>query len=97
MNVVTRQELTSRVFRSESGENFISIFLYREKHSQDYCAMYDICGKRSDGKIVNCPYGSPAVKVFLILLFIHLLYIFFFPKDLFSETLFLHLDFYSVI
>ncbi|KOM51724.1 hypothetical protein LR48_Vigan09g038300 [Vigna angularis] len=33
-----------------------------EKHSQDYCAMYDICGKRSDGKVVNCPYGSPALK-----------------------------------
>ncbi|KAK2392749.1 NPC intracellular cholesterol transporter [Trifolium repens] len=33
-----------------------------ERHSEDYCAMYDICGKRSDGKVVNCPYGSPAVK-----------------------------------
>jgi len=27
--------------------------------------MYDICGTRSDGKVVNCPFGSPAVKVFL--------------------------------
>ncbi|KAG5033741.1 hypothetical protein JHK87_008651 [Glycine soja] len=34
-----------------------------ERHSEDYCAMYDICGTRSDGKVVNCPYGSPAVKV----------------------------------
>ncbi|KAH1109328.1 hypothetical protein AAZX31_04G016700 [Glycine max] len=33
-----------------------------ERHSEDYCAMYDICGTRSDGKVVNCPYGSPAVK-----------------------------------
>ncbi|RDX72810.1 Niemann-Pick C1 protein, partial [Mucuna pruriens] len=33
-----------------------------ERHSEDYCAMYDICGSRSDGKVVNCPYGSPAVK-----------------------------------
>lgn len=28
--------------------------------------MYDICGKRSDGKVINCPFGSPAVKVYLI-------------------------------
>ncbi|KAK7311019.1 hypothetical protein RJT34_08869 [Clitoria ternatea] len=33
-----------------------------EKHSEEYCAMYDICGKRSDGKVVNCPFGTPAVK-----------------------------------
>ncbi|XP_039015297.1 LOW QUALITY PROTEIN: NPC intracellular cholesterol transporter 1-like [Hibiscus syriacus] len=24
--------------------------------------MYDICGQRSDGKVLNCPYGSPSVK-----------------------------------
>ncbi|KAB1203536.1 Niemann-Pick C1 protein [Morella rubra] len=24
--------------------------------------MYDICGKRTDGKVLNCPFGSPAVK-----------------------------------
>ncbi|XP_004301979.1 PREDICTED: niemann-Pick C1 protein-like [Fragaria vesca subsp. vesca] len=24
--------------------------------------MYDICGKRSDGKVLNCPFGSPSVK-----------------------------------
>ncbi|KAF8013214.1 hypothetical protein BT93_I1169 [Corymbia citriodora subsp. variegata] len=33
-----------------------------ERHSEDYCAMYDICGERSDGKVLNCPYGSPSVK-----------------------------------
>ncbi|KAL5713817.1 NPC intracellular cholesterol transporter 1 [Ranunculus cassubicifolius] len=32
------------------------------RHSEEYCAMYDICGKRSDGKILNCPFGSPSVK-----------------------------------
>ncbi|KAK9286900.1 hypothetical protein L1049_015307 [Liquidambar formosana] len=32
------------------------------KHSKEYCAMYDICGERSDGKVLNCPYGSPSVK-----------------------------------
>ncbi|OMO54600.1 hypothetical protein COLO4_36400 [Corchorus olitorius] len=35
----------------------------RERHSEGYCAMYDICGTRSDGKVLNCPVGSPAVKV----------------------------------
>lgn len=40
--------------------------LIRERHSKDYCAMYDICGERSDGKVLNCPYGSPAVKVYII-------------------------------
>ncbi|KAI3725546.1 hypothetical protein L1987_65336 [Smallanthus sonchifolius] len=34
----------------------------REKHGENYCAMYDICGARSDGKIVNCPFGSTSVK-----------------------------------
>ncbi|XP_056177183.1 uncharacterized protein LOC115669675 isoform X1 [Syzygium oleosum] len=32
------------------------------RHSEEYCAMYDICGARSDGKVLNCPYGSPSVK-----------------------------------
>ncbi|BBH02663.1 Patched family protein [Prunus dulcis] len=34
----------------------------RERHSEEYCAMYGICGKRSDGKYLNCPFGSPSVK-----------------------------------
>nr|GMD56052.1 Niemann-Pick C1 protein-like [Ipomoea batatas] len=33
-----------------------------QRHSEGYCAMYDICGKRSDGKVLNCPFGSPSVK-----------------------------------
>ncbi|KAK4276452.1 hypothetical protein QN277_014600 [Acacia crassicarpa] len=33
-----------------------------ERHSEEHCAMYDICGQRSDGKVLNCPFGSPAVK-----------------------------------
>ncbi|XP_024031369.1 Niemann-Pick C1 protein [Morus notabilis] len=33
-----------------------------EKHHEEYCAMYDICGERSDGKVLNCPYGSSSVK-----------------------------------
>ncbi|XP_022769376.1 Niemann-Pick C1 protein-like isoform X3 [Durio zibethinus] len=34
----------------------------RQRHAEGYCSMYDICGNRSDGKVLNCPYGSPAVK-----------------------------------
>lgn len=33
------------------------------KQSAGYCAMYDICGARSDGKVLNCPFNIPAVKV----------------------------------
>jgi len=53
--------------------------------------MYDICGTRSDGKVVNCPYGSPAVKVFLMMHFIvhpFALYLFLSKRFFFSETLF---------
>ncbi|KAK9135670.1 hypothetical protein Syun_015000 [Stephania yunnanensis] len=32
------------------------------QHSEEYCAMYDICGKRRDGKKLNCPCGSLSVK-----------------------------------
>uniref|UniRef100_A0A7N0U4X7 SSD domain-containing protein n=1 Tax=Kalanchoe fedtschenkoi TaxID=63787 RepID=A0A7N0U4X7_KALFE len=32
------------------------------KHSKGYCAMYDICGEREDGKVLNCPYGTPSVE-----------------------------------
>ncbi|XP_052202284.1 uncharacterized protein LOC127808022 [Diospyros lotus] len=31
-------------------------------HAEGYCSMYDICGARSDGKMLNCPYGSPSIK-----------------------------------
>lgn len=37
--------------------------LDREKHVEEYCAMYDICGQRIDGKVLNCPYGTPSVEV----------------------------------
>lgn len=50
-------------FRSETVLNFFSPLFFRERHSEEYCAMYDICGARSDGKVLNCPYGSPSVKV----------------------------------
>ncbi|KAF9683241.1 hypothetical protein SADUNF_Sadunf05G0192200 [Salix dunnii] len=43
----------------------------RERHSEEYCAMYGICGAREDGKVLNCPFGSPSVK----------------PDDLFSQKI----------
>ncbi|XP_042511025.1 NPC intracellular cholesterol transporter 1-like isoform X2 [Macadamia integrifolia] len=52
----------------ESGGSSGSPFLLlsnaslSERHSEGYCAMYDICGKRSDGKVLNCPFGTPSVK-----------------------------------
>ncbi|KAM1909294.1 hypothetical protein ACFX13_038070 [Malus domestica] len=33
-----------------------------ERHSEGYCTMYGICGQRSDGKYINCPFGTPSVK-----------------------------------
>nr|KYP62195.1 hypothetical protein KK1_016720 [Cajanus cajan] len=46
-------------------KNYFHFVLCRKRHSEDYCSMSGICGTRSDGKVVNCPYGSPAVKVFI--------------------------------
>ena len=42
------------------------------KQSAGYCAMYDICGARSDGKVLNCPFNIPSVKV-SVFFFFHLL------------------------
>ncbi|KAJ6759974.1 PATCHED FAMILY PROTEIN [Salix purpurea] len=35
---------------------------YGAKHEKEYCAMYDICGSRSDGKVLNCPFPTSSVK-----------------------------------
>ncbi|KAL3503296.1 hypothetical protein ACH5RR_037745 [Cinchona calisaya] len=35
---------------------------FREIRCEGYCAMYDICGAHTDGKVVNCPFASPTVK-----------------------------------
>ncbi|KAL2538045.1 Patched family protein [Forsythia ovata] len=32
-----------------------------QRHSEEYCTMFDICGTRSDGKVLNCPFGSSSV------------------------------------
>jgi len=39
------------------------------KQSAGYCAMYDICGARSDGKVLNCPFNIPSVKVSVFFFF----------------------------
>ncbi|TYI44014.1 hypothetical protein ES332_A01G207800v1 [Gossypium tomentosum] len=48
--------------KTDSGGFSVSYLTSGERHSEEYCAMYDICGQRSDGKVLNCPYGSPSVK-----------------------------------
>ncbi|XWS55186.1 hypothetical protein CRYUN_Cryun10bG0153000 [Craigia yunnanensis] len=48
--------------KTDSGGLSVSYLTSGERHSSEYCAMYDICGQRSDGKVLNCPYGSPSVK-----------------------------------
>lgn len=48
--------------RSDTRILLTSNATQREKHGEEYCAMYDICGARSDGKVLNCPFGSPSVK-----------------------------------
>ncbi|KAK8668376.1 hypothetical protein V6N13_105832 [Hibiscus sabdariffa] len=48
--------------KTDSCGRSVSYPTLEERHSKDYCAMYDICGQRSDGKVLNCPYGSPSVK-----------------------------------
>ncbi|KAG8377268.1 hypothetical protein BUALT_Bualt08G0010500 [Buddleja alternifolia] len=51
-----------------NAERFNTRFLLADnatrghRHAEEYCAMYDICGTRSDGKVLNCPVGSPSVK-----------------------------------
>eukprot|EP00257_Ricinus_communis_P008945 XP_002527152.2 NPC intracellular cholesterol transporter 1 isoform X1 [Ricinus communis] len=47
---------------SLSAEKTVPLVTNGDLHSEEYCAMYDICGERSDGKVLNCPYGTPSVK-----------------------------------
>ncbi|KAJ8762195.1 hypothetical protein K2173_007350 [Erythroxylum novogranatense] len=36
--------------------------IFGQRHSEGYCAMYDICGARDDGKSLTCPYNVPSTK-----------------------------------
>ncbi|CAO2815751.1 unnamed protein product [Amaranthus hypochondriacus] len=47
---------------ADYGSSLFSNSINGRRHSAKYCAMYDICGERSDGKVLNCPYGSPSIK-----------------------------------
>ncbi|CAA6655866.1 unnamed protein product [Spirodela intermedia] len=35
---------------------------YAKIQKEGYCSMYGLCGKRSDGKLLNCPLAVPSVK-----------------------------------
>ncbi|XP_022132021.1 Niemann-Pick C1 protein [Momordica charantia] len=52
---VYAERSNSRLLLSSNGTS-------GEKHSEGYCAMYGICGKRADGKVLNCPTGVPSVQ-----------------------------------
>lgn len=42
----------------------LKLFLVvRQRHSEGYRAMYDICGTLSDGKVLSSPFSSSSVKV----------------------------------
>ncbi|KNA12261.1 hypothetical protein SOVF_127560 [Spinacia oleracea] len=56
---------------ADSGSSSFSDSILRRKHSTEYCSMYDICGERSDGRVLNCPDSSPSKK----------------PDDLFSAKI----------
>ncbi|XP_044511407.1 NPC intracellular cholesterol transporter 1 [Mangifera indica] len=65
MQSIVRAELSdTRMLLTSDGVTGV-------KHAEGYCAMYDICGARSDGKMLNCPNGSLSVK----------------PDDLFSSKI----------
>ncbi|XP_050204981.1 uncharacterized protein LOC126655019 [Mercurialis annua] len=54
-NIVQAEELDTRLLLTSNAISGV-------RHAEGYCAMYDICGARADGKILNCPRGSPSVK-----------------------------------
>lgn len=57
--------LVASIAKTESSDTRILLTSNRtigRRHSTKYCAMYGICGARSDGKVVNCPFESPSVK-----------------------------------
>lgn len=56
---------------ADSGSSMFADSILGRRHSAEYCAMYDICGERSDGKVLNCPDSSPSKK----------------PDDLFSAKI----------
>ncbi|XP_077246845.1 uncharacterized protein LOC143886669 [Tasmannia lanceolata] len=45
-----------------SNSRFLMVSNSTSIHEEEYCSMYGICGQRSDGKVLNCPFASPSVK-----------------------------------
>lgn len=43
------------------------LFCRSREHGLGKCAMYGVCGERSDGKALNCPYSTLAVTVSICL------------------------------
>ncbi|KAG4382084.1 hypothetical protein AAZX31_14G001600 [Glycine max] len=62
MDIIFSVAFLLQVFLLSSSPATSQHETFRAKHSEEYCAMYDICGQSSDGKALNCPYGSPSVK-----------------------------------
>ncbi|KAF3789097.1 Niemann-Pick C1 protein [Nymphaea thermarum] len=56
-SVVAAELLHSRLL-AESNASTTST----QKHAKEYCSMYGICAYRSDGKALNCPNSTSAVK-----------------------------------
>lgn len=54
--------LTAEAERSDMRFLLTSIATNGVRHAPGFCAMYDICGARKDGKVLNCPLNAPAVK-----------------------------------
>jgi Niemann-Pick C1 protein len=49
------------VFQPTATKQLSDISLGSREHGLGKCAMYGVCGERSDGKELNCPYSTLAV------------------------------------
>ncbi|XP_038974045.1 uncharacterized protein LOC120105549 isoform X3 [Phoenix dactylifera] len=62
---VNKQEISTQVTQitlvpptGAQQSNATTVKIYGE----GYCSMYGICGRRGDGKVLNCPYNVPSMK-----------------------------------
>ncbi|XP_021732185.1 Niemann-Pick C1 protein-like [Chenopodium quinoa] len=64
LQVLLARVATSALEAESSNTRFLltSNDTNRVRHAPGICAMYDICGARSDGRVLNCPLNAPAVK-----------------------------------
>ncbi|KAJ7299954.1 hypothetical protein O6H91_Y105400 [Diphasiastrum complanatum] len=54
--------VSGNVFEKAALDTFADSYLVKDAHAKQHCAMYGICGSRKDGRALNCPYPTPAVK-----------------------------------